>query len=138
VTSMTAEEWKAVQEALVVGGLEECINNILSSRFQRTPCPVSVNDENRRIIEKAYDDGDGHGITLVPTSDCPWFAGVYEDSELMLGMEHGGVLYSIVYASGGGLCSVIVGRGLLNNEEGVVFHGVVEAKAYVKGLTATL
>jgi len=31
VTSMTDEEWEAVQEALVVGGLQECINNILAN-----------------------------------------------------------------------------------------------------------
>lgn len=135
MTSMTDEEWKDVQEALVVGGLRECIDNIISRRFQDSPPPVLISDENRKIITKAYDDGEGHGITLVPTDDPPWFAGVYEDSELMLGLEHNGTLYSVVYASGGGLVSVITGRGLLDNEMGIAFHGVGEAKAYVKGLT---
>jgi hypothetical protein len=45
-------------------------------------------------------------------------------------------LYSIVYASGGGLVSVIVGDGIVTNEMGVAFHGISEAKAYVKGLTS--
>jgi len=135
VTSMTDEEWKAVQEALVVGGLQECINNILASRF-KDPCSVTVSDENRWILDQAYDDGDGSTITLVPTDDRPWFAGMYDGSEVMLGMEHHGTLYSIVSLSGGGLVSVIVGQGLIENEMGVAFHGVVEAKAYVKGLTA--
>jgi hypothetical protein len=136
VTQMTDEEWKGVQEALVVGGLRECIDNILASRFQHAPPLVPLGNKNRKIIERAYDDGEGHGITLVPTGDPPWFAGVYEDSELMLGLEHNGTLYSIVHASGGGLCSVIVGRGLLDNEMGIAFHGVGEAKAYVEGLIA--
>ena len=132
---MTNEEWAAVQEALVKGGLRECINGLLANRFQHT-CPVVISDENRRIIERAYDDGDGGGVTLVPTSDHPWFSGMYEDSEVMLGLEHNGTLYSITTLSGGGLVAVITGQGLVNNEVGVAFHGVSEAKAYVKGLTA--
>lgn len=135
MTSLSDEEWKAVQEALVVGGLYECINNILASRF-RQPCPVSISDVNRRIIEQAYDDGEGNTVTLVATHDCPWFTGMWEDHEVMQGMEHNGTLYSVVSLSGGGLVSVIVGRGLIDNEMGVAFHDVVEAKAYVKGLTA--
>jgi hypothetical protein len=135
VTSMTDEEWKDVQEALVIGGLRACIDEIISRRF-RQPCSVSVSDRNRRIIEQAYDDGDGHGITLVPTEDCPWFAGMYEDQEVMRGVEHNGTLYSVTSLSGGGLVSVIVGRGLVENEIGMVFPGTAEAKAYVEGLTA--
>lgn len=105
--------------------------------FHRTyEMPLVLSERNRWVIERAYDDGDGGGITLVPTDDPPWFAGMYEDSELYLGMEHEGTLYSIVHLSGGGLCSVIVGRGLLENEIGPAFHGVEDAKAYVKGLTA--
>jgi len=135
VTSMTAEEWKGVQEALVVGGLEARINDLLASRL-RQPCPVSISDRNRRIIEQAYDDGDGNTITLVPTADCPWFSGVWEDQEVMQGVEHNGTLYSVVSLSGGGLVSVIVGRGLIENEVGVAFPGFAEAQTYVKGLTA--
>lgn len=135
MTSMTDEEWKGVQEALVVGGLYECINNLLASRF-RQPCLVSISDANRWILDQAYDDGDGNTITLEPTDDGPWFAGVYDGDEVMLGMEHDGTLYSVVSLSGGGLVAVIVGNGLIENEMGVAFHGAAEAKAYVKGLTA--
>lgn len=129
MTPITDPEWQRVQESLCKGGLRDCIDSILVSR-------ELLGRENRRIIENAYDDGEGGGITLVPTDDPPWFAGVYEDSELCLGLEHNGTLYMIVYASGGGLVSVLVGRAILDNEMGIAFHGVDEAKAYVKGLTA--
>ena len=131
MTPVTEREWNRVQEALVKGGLRDVLNEILAARYD-----ILLSPSNRRIIEQAWDDGDGNTITLVPTDDPPWFAGMCEDSELMLGMEHEGTLYSIVYASGGGLVSVIAGDGLINNEMGVVFHGMNEAKAYVKGLAA--
>lgn len=136
MTSMTDEEWKDVQEALVAGGLRECLNSIFARRFQQNRGTLILYDDNRKIIEEAYDDGDGNTLTFVPTDDPPWFAGVYEGQELMLGMEHDGTLYSIVHASGGGLVSVVVGRGLLDNEVGAAFRSIGEAKAYVKGLTA--
>lgn len=128
MTPMTEVEWERVQEALCVGGLRECVDNLLTSRL-----PLS--DKNRQIISSAYDDGDGHNITLVPTDDYPWFSGMWEDQEVYLGMEYDGILFSVVHASGG-YCAVIVGRGIIENEIGVVFHEVDEAKAYVKGLTA--
>lgn len=134
MTSLTDAEWNSVQEALVRGGLRACLDNIISNH--RHPCVVVLSDANRRIVEQAYDDGGGGGITLVPTNDCPWFAGMYEDSEQMLGLEHEGTLYSIITLSGGGLVSVIVGRGIIENEAGVTFRSTAEAKAYVKGLTA--
>ena len=130
---MTEEEWRRVQEALVKGGLRECIDNLLTSR-------PFLSDENRRVLEQAYDDGDGHTVTLVATGDHPWFAGMYDDSEVMIGMEYEGVLYSLVPLSGGGLVAVVVGHGLVENEVesemGVAFRGVEAAKAYVKDLTA--
>jgi hypothetical protein len=132
MTSLTDEEWKAIQEALVVGGLYECINGILASRFP----VVSISDANRWILEQAYDDGDGNTLTLAPTDDEPWFQGLYADQQVMLGLEYNGTLYSAGHASGGGLVSVIVGRGVLDNDAGTVFHNVGEAKAYVQGLTA--
>lgn len=131
MTRMNEEEWRRVQETLVRGGLRECIDDLLASRS-----PVPLTDENRKIIQEAYDDGDGNTLTLVPTDDPPWFAGMYEGSELMQGMEHDGTLYSIVYASGGGLVSVVVGDGLITNEMGLALHSVSEAKAYVQGLLA--
>lgn len=130
MTQMTDDEWERVQEALLKGGLRECINNLLTSR-------VPLNIENRRLIEQAYDDGDGNGISLTMTGDPPWFAGMYEDQEVMLGLEHNGTLFSVVHASGGATVSVVVGYGLIRNEIGVVFPDVVGAKEYVKGLTAT-
>lgn len=125
---MTEQEWGRVQEALVTGGLRECIDNLLTSR-------VALNRHNRQIIQQAYDAGDGVEVVLVPGEDG-WFSGEYEGHEVFQAIEHGGTLYSIVHASGGGLCSVIVGRGLIENEIGLTFHGVAEAKIYVKGLTA--
>jgi len=129
MTPMTDEEWQRVTDALVRGGLRDVIDSLLTTR-------PFLSEENRKIIDRAYDDGDGHGITLVPTDDPPWFAGMYEDSEVMLGMEHRGILYSIVHGSGGGVSSVIVGEGLVENEIGVAFYSVNAAKAHVKDLTA--
>ena len=117
----------------VQGEFYPCKPHVFEQTYEAA---LVLSDENRRIITQAYDDGEGHGITLAPTDDFPWFEGLYEDSQLYLGMEHNGTLYSIVYASGGGNCTVIVGEGLLTNELGVAFHGVGEAKAYVKGLIA--
>lgn len=116
----------------VQGEFYPCKADIFEATYEM---PVHVSDENRRIIASAYDDGDGHNVTLVPTDDHPWFAGVYEDQEVYLGLEHEGTLYSVVFASSGA-CSVIVGRGLVENEMGVVFSDEPAAKAYVKGLTA--
>lgn len=129
MTPMSDEEWGRVQEALVKGGLRECINSLLTSR-------PFLSEKNRRIIEQAYDNGDGQSISLVLTDHYPWFAGMWEDHEVMLGLECRGVLYSIVHASGGGICSVIVGDGLINNEIGVAFQDIEAAKAYVEGMTA--
>jgi hypothetical protein len=134
VTSLTEAEWSSVQEALVKGGLRACLDTILTNH--RHPCVVVVSETNRQIVEQAYDDGGGGGILLMPTNDCPWFAGMYEGSEVMLGLEHEGTLYSIVTRSGGGLVAVIVGSGIIENDMGVAFHSTAEAKAYVKGLTA--
>lgn len=117
----------------VEGEFYPCKPHIFEQTYEM---PLLLSKKNRKIIERAFDDGEGHGVTLVPTDDYPWFAGVYEGSQLYLGMEHEGTLYSIVHASGGGLCSVIIGRGLLENEMGVALHGIEQAKAYVQGLTA--
>jgi len=133
VTSMSDEEWKGVQEALVIGGLRACIDDIIASR---QPGLVLLSDENRRLIEQEYDDGDDHGITIVPGVDPPWFVVTFGDSEVCQGVEHEGTLYTIAHANGDGLVSVIVGKDLCGDETGVSFPNVVEAKTYVEGLTA--
>ena len=117
----------------VQGEFYPCKPDIFEQTYEM---PLHLNGKNRVLLESAWDDGDGNTLTFEPTEDWPWFRGMYDDSELMLGMEHEGTLYSIVYASGDGLVSVITGDGLINNEVGVVFRGVAEAKAYVKGLCA--
>lgn len=117
----------------VRGEFYPCKPDIFLETYYET---MVLSDANRKIIEEAYDDGDGNTVTLSPSDDPPWFVGTYQDWEIYLGMEHQGVLYSIVHASGGGSCAVITGRGLLDNELGITFLGVDEAKAYVKGLTA--
>lgn len=127
---MTDDEWARVQKALVVGGLRETIDEIISTR-------PSLRAENLRWLTIAYDDGDGNTITLGPSDDPPWFVGMYGDHEVLLGCEIDGTLYSIIHLSGRGLVSVLVGDEIVNNETGAVFSTVPEAKAYVKGLTAT-
>lgn len=136
---ITDEEWAAIEGALVRGGLRETIDRIVllhEAEVRGGPEPVQISDKNRAILYRAYDDGDGNNITLEHTDDSPWFSGTYEGFEVMLGLEHNGVLYSLVHLSGGGLVSVIVGEGIVNNEVGVTFPSITTAKAYVKGLTS--
>lgn len=118
-----------ITEAVQVAAL--CVS--LVERLMGTPI-VKVSDQNRRLIEEAYDAGDGVGVTLVAGEDG-WFTGLYDDFEVFQAMERNGLLYSIVHASGGGQVSVIVGSGLIENEIGTTFSSVPEAKAYVQGLT---
>ena len=118
----------------VQGEFYPCKPDIFAQTYDRSAPPqVALSDENRRILQKAYDDGDGGGITLSPGEDPLWFVGTYDDTEVCEGVEHDGVLYTIVHLSGGGLVSVIVGRGLIDNEMGAAFHSVDEAKAYIQG-----
>ena len=136
---VTDEEWAEVDAALVKGGLRHVIERIViahENEVRGEPVPVRISEKNRAVVYRAYDDGGGSSVTLARTDDPPWFAGMYEDHEAMLGAEINGVLYSIVHLSGGGLVSVIIGEGLVNNEAGEVFRNVGEAKAYVKGLTS--
>lgn len=100
------------------------------------PDPVMVCDENRAILERAWDDGDKTVVLLAHPNDATWFVGMWDNLEICEGVEHGGTLYTIVYLSGGGLVSVILGGGLLDNDAGVTFSSVPEAKAYIQGLTA--
>ncbi len=129
MTPMTEEEWQRVTEALVKGGLRECINDLLARRPY-----LSIG--NRKIIEQAYDDGDGNLLDLVMSDDFPWFLGLWDNSVVYRGLEHRGILYSVVMLNGGDLCTVIIGDGLITNEIGVAFDNVAAAKAYVEGITA--
>lgn len=137
-SDMTPEEWRGVQETLLRGGLQAYINNLLANRAHSDrPRGVSVvNSTNLKIIEQAFDDGDGGQIEIVSTDEPQWFEVTYEKSQVMLGMQRRGVLYAIVHLSGGAKVQVLVGRDLLNNVVGTIFDTVAEAKAYVKGLTA--
>lgn len=130
MTSMTEEEWAGVQETLVRGGLRDCIDALLATRV-----PVKIHPRNRRIMEQAWDDGD-QTVRLVATSDPPWFVGMFDDFQVCEGLEHEGVLYVITHLSGGGLVSVIVGEGLVENDAGTVFSSVPLAKAYIQGRMA--
>jgi hypothetical protein len=129
MTPMTEEEWQRVQEALVKGGLRECVDSLLARRPY-----LSIG--NRKIIEQAYDDGDGNNIRLVVTDRFPWFLGMWEDSVVYRGLECRGTLYSIVMLNGDDRCTVIIGDGLVTNEIGVAFQSVDAATAYVEGITA--
>lgn len=121
----------------VQGEFYPCKPGIFEQTYDASDAsPVLLSDKNRQIIEQAYDDGDGNGITLVATDDPPWFVGIHGDFDVCDGMEHDGVLYVITPLSGGGLVSVIVGEGLIENDGGTSFHSVPEAKAYIQGLVA--
>jgi len=120
----------------VQGEFYPCKPDIFEQTYEEVHPPLLLSGWNRRMIEEAFDDGDGNILDLVANDDAPWFNGEYDGSVVMEGAEHNGTLYSIVHASGGGLVSVIVGKGLVENDAGVVFHSVSEAKAYVQGLIA--
>jgi hypothetical protein len=131
MTSMTEAEWTSVQNALCVGGLRECIDGLLATRV-----PVRIHPRNRRIMEEAFDDGD-KTVILVASSEPPWsFLGMFEDCHVCDGLEHDGVLYVAVPQSGGGLVSVFVGEELRENNAGVTFLNMGEAKAYIQGRIA--
>lgn len=139
MTSMTEGEWHGVQQALCAGGLRDYIDLLLTTRSGAEVVlpPALISDANRRIMDQAWDDGDGHTITLVANiEEPPWFVGLHEGFEVCEGVEIEGVLYTITHASGGGLVSVIVGRGLIDNDAGTVFHSIPEAKAYIQGLAS--
>lgn len=134
MTSMTEQEWAGVLEALCRGGLREYIDSILSAHATRAS--VRIRPNNLRLMERAWDDGDGNTVHLIAGEEPPWFIGVYEDcDEVCEGLEHDGVLYVAVYQSGG-LVSVIVGEGLAENDGGVTFKSMHEAKAYIQGRIA--
>ncbi len=130
MTSMTEEEWKDVQAALVLGGLEATINGLLATRV-----PVKIHPRNRRIMEEAWDDGD-KTVTLV-ASEPPWsFVGKFEDYDVCVGLEHDGVLYVAAPQSGGALVSVFVGEELRDNNASITFRSMGEAEAYIQGRIA--
>lgn len=135
MTSMTEAEWRSVQTALCAGGLRECIDNLLASRVVPLT-PVFINSDNYHLMQQAWDDGNGTTVRLMPAEDAPWFVGVYDDFEVCEGLEHEGVLYLAVYQSGGGLVSVIVGEGIVENDAGTSFRNLGEAKAYIQGRIA--
>ena len=102
-----------------------------------TPAPsFELNDANRMLVYRAYDDGDGNTVAIQPSSTPGYFEGVYDDTVVMSGIEVGGKLYSICPQSGGGSVSVLVGDEIVHNGIGPVFDSWAEAYAYVKGLTA--
>lgn len=136
MTRMTEQEWAGVQETLVRGGLRDYIDSILSAHATDVPVPVPVGSANRQILEAAWDDGE-RTLTLEVHEDPQWFIGRWDGDYVCEGIQHDGILYTMVPQSGGGLVSVIVGRGLVENDAGTIFHSMAEAKAYIQGRIAT-
>lgn len=135
MTPMTEAEWESVRTALVRGGLRECIDNLLEARSQDVSSPplVWINDENRLLIYRCYDEGSGNTIVLEPETSG-YFTVCSNEYEVMTGTEIDGVLYSICSCPGGCVC-VLVGEELSGDGDGVVFNTQAEAKAYIRGLT---
>lgn len=123
---------RAIEEATQVAAL--CVN-LIEDLLAEGDDRVNISDVNRHLIYKAYDNGDGDTITLKSTGDGDWFVGTWEDYSVMEGIEVDGILYSVIPQSGGGLVAVLVGRQIVENEIGVIFHSTAEARAYVQGLT---
>lgn len=97
---------------------------------------VRINSTNRMILHRAYDDGNGGNISLRNSVIPGYFDGEYDGEYVMEGVEINGVLFSIVPNSGGGTYAVLVGTEIVENEAGVTFNSVLEARAYIQGLTA--
>lgn len=136
MSGMTEQEWAEVQAALVKGGLRECIDSLLHARSGGNVF-TGISDRNRAILYRAYDDGEGRTIHLVPhATEANWFSGVWGDEDVMEGVEIEGTLYSVCPHSGGGLATVLIGTEIEENVVGPTFHSYPEARAYIRGLTA--
>ena len=98
--------------------------------------PLHIRDANRAILYRAYDDGDGNTISLVPSHHGGWFVGTWDGDPVMEGIEVEGTLYSVVPQSGNGTVSVLVGQEIEENVVGPIFDSKAEARAYIQGLTA--
>jgi len=132
VTNLTEEEWQGLQATLVQGGLREYVEGLVAKR--EAGC-IPISDANRALLYRAYDDGNGGNITLVPSEHENYFVGMWEDHEVMEGTEIDGVLYSVCPQSGGGWVTVLTGEQITDNDLGPMFRSNAEARAYILGLT---
>lgn len=126
---MTPEEEELVQRALVNGGLMDVINDMLRQRAEG----VSITRENRALLNRAFDDGNGNTVFLKPSPVQGYFNGIYDGEIVVHVTEINGVLYSILLSN---KYRVFVGHELERNAPGVEFNSVPEARAYILGLTS--
>lgn len=118
----------------VAGEFYPCKPDIFEQTYETTT-PYTLSDANRMLLYRAYDDGDGSTVTIQAGSTDDYFVGMYEDMEVMEGVQIDGTLYSICPQSGGGLVTVLVGEEIVQNVVGPTFSSFPEARAYIKGLT---
>jgi hypothetical protein len=125
-----------IEEAVQVAALCVSLCEQLLAKYEgdNTGMSLRINDSNRLLIYRAYDDGDGNTVSLVPSEHEGWFVGVYDGHEVMYGTEINGTLYSVCPSSGNGVVSVLVGTALVENSLGRVFSSVAEAREHVQGL----
>lgn len=139
MSEMTEEEWVEVQEALVRGGIRECINSIIHRRAgfdEPDEMIIRINNVNRMLLYRAYDDGSGGTVVIVPSQVNGYFEGHYDGEYVMEGTEVNGTLFCICPQSGGGTVSVLVATEIVDNAAGTPFDSIPEARAYIRGLTA--
>lgn len=126
MAATTEQEWEAIQEALVKGGLRETIDHILLTR-QDTP---TVSEANRRMLAEVF-----RGMTprFTITVIDNYFTG-HCDSELVVeGKEVDGTLYSIFHIEKQYV--VAVGDQVITRS-GIAFGNLAYAWNYVEEITA--
>lgn len=119
-----------VTEAVQVAAL--CVS-LVEHLLRYGDLDLNVSTRNLAMIIRAYDDGDGGNLDLRQRDDG-WVEGTFDGCMMYEGIEVDGVLYSITHMSGGQI-AVAVGDEL-STVDGVWFHSVGEARAYIQGRTA--
>lgn len=126
MAATTEQEWEAIQEALVKGGLRETIDDIITAR----ETPPEISRENRLMLAEAFRGWEGR-FTL--TTGDHYFAGFLDDELVVEGVEYNGVLHTIVHR--GDHVEIMIGDEIRRGR-GVHFKSVGEAWECVKEITA--
>lgn len=126
MAATTEQEWEAIQEALVKGGLRETIDHILLTR-QDT---LTISEANRRMLAEAFRE---RSPRFTITAIDNYFTG-HCDSELVVeGEEVDGTLYSILHI---GKRYVVMVGDQVTTKSGITFGNLTSAWNYVQRLTA--
>lgn len=126
MAATTEQEWEAILEALVKGGLRETIDHILLTR-QDTP---TISEANRRMLAEAFR---GMNPRFIITTIDNYFTGHCDSKLVVEGKEVDGTLYSIVHNEKRYV--VMVGDQVITGR-GIAFGNLTDAWGDVERLTA--